>query len=157
MGKLITYEELDIREDGTIYYNGELKKSSYSNGYLTTGFNHKTHLVHRLVAEKYIPNHENKPQVNHINGVKDDNRVENLEWNTMSENMIHAYRTGLKGKSQLKQRKLTMKQAREIRSKYKTGKYSQRKLGKEYDISRVSIYHILHNTQYKENTNLIEC
>ena len=55
-----------------------------------------TYLVHRLVAQTFIPNPKDKPQVNHINGNKRDNRAENLEWVTASENTQHAVKTGLK-------------------------------------------------------------
>lgn len=59
----------------------------------------KTHKrLNRLVAEAFIPNPEKKTEVNHKNGNKKDNRAENLEWSTKSENMIHAYRFGLQKK-----------------------------------------------------------
>lgn len=52
--------------------------------------------VHKMVAETWIDNPNHYEEVNHINGDKDDNRVDNLEWVTHSENLRHAYRTGLK-------------------------------------------------------------
>jgi hypothetical protein len=73
-----------------------LTGSLYNTGYINFKlFKNKRFSQHRLIAEYFIPNIENKPQVNHINGIKNDNRIENLEWATAKENCNHAERTGL--------------------------------------------------------------
>ena len=66
-------------------------KDGYPTIKLCKGGKCKNHSVHRLVAEAYIPKIAGKNYVNHKNGVKADNRVENLEWCTPSENVKHAF------------------------------------------------------------------
>lgn len=73
-----------------------VNQSGYCAVDLGNGRTIKRHLVHRLVASAFIENPENKPQVNHINGKKNDNRLENLEWCTRSENQLHSIRIGLR-------------------------------------------------------------
>jgi len=90
-----------IKEDGRVWsnYKKDYKKFSLSNsGYLCTSIWIKGKecklFQHRLVAMKYIPNPDRKTQVNHKNGIKTDNRIENLEWCTASENSQHSYDNG---------------------------------------------------------------
>jgi hypothetical protein len=64
-------------------------------GYVKVRINRKDQFVHRLVAIAYLENLENKETVNHIDGNKENNHVNNLEWCTRSENLQHAYDTGL--------------------------------------------------------------
>lgn len=77
-----------------------LSQRHNKNGYMVIDLKYndgtkKYKLVHRLVAQAFIPNNENKPQVNHIDGNKENNDSNNLEWCTNGENQIHAYKNGL--------------------------------------------------------------
>ena len=73
-----------------------LKPHIFPNGYvyykLFLNQKQKNEMAHVLIAKYFIPNPENKPCVNHINGIKHDNRIENLEWATHSENLLHSFR-----------------------------------------------------------------
>lgn len=85
--------------------NRKLKFGINKYGYAIISLYHnkiaKTINLHRIVAENYINNINNKSQVNHINGIKTDNRVSNLEWVSCSENLKHAFKNGLKSHNQL--------------------------------------------------------
>lgn len=74
----------------------KLDKHGYPK--IRINFKRKCHhfYIHRLLAIYFIPNPENKPQVNHKNRIRDDNRLENLEWVTNQENIIHSFRNGRK-------------------------------------------------------------
>jgi hypothetical protein len=89
----------------------------YSSGYKRLSIQRKTILLHRLVAITFIPNLENKEQVNHIDGNKLNNKLENLEWVTNKENQVHKINSGLyKGEKGIIQYDLNMNKINEFKS-----------------------------------------
>lgn len=106
--------------------------------------------IHRIVAETFIPNPENKKTVNHINGIKTDNRVENLEWMTYSENNKHSFDTGLKKPTRKPinrgqnspNAKFKDEDIRVIRKIYSEG-VTQEKISKIYNVCRQTIGSII--------------
>lgn len=95
--------------------------------------------IHRLVALAFIPNPNNLPTVNHINGVKSDNRVENLEWCTYSENNQHAFDTKLKSYNHLTMSKLTSQDVLNIRKDIEN-KLKPNKIAAKYGVTVHTIY-----------------
>ena len=96
------YENYLVSSEGRVfskYKKGVIAQEETKYGYLNVTLykngNGKTRKVHRFVAEAFIDNPDNKPQVNHIDGNKKNNNVSNLEWVTAAENMKHACKTGL--------------------------------------------------------------
>lgn len=121
----------------------ELKLSKKGHqGYLKVNIGDKSMFVHRLVAIAYLPNPDNKETVNHINGIKDDNRLENLEWCTRSENSKHAYNTGLHKPYIGIKDKGNNKFYKEWNDLIKKG-ISMRKIGKEYNVSHRTVGNVI--------------
>lgn len=108
--------------------------------------------LHRLLAEAFIPNPQNHPQVNHLDGNKQNNNLENLEWVTAKENSQHAIATGLKIApmgEQFSGSKLTEDQVIQIRSEYIPRKVSRAKLAEKYHVSQGTIQCILERKTWK--------
>lgn len=95
-----TYKVSNLGQVRNIKTGRVLRPSRDAGGYLRVilclNGKPKSHLIHRLVATAFIPNPENKRTVNHISGDKTNNCVDNLEWNTYSENIKHAFKMSLK-------------------------------------------------------------
>ena len=137
----------EITSEGFVYSNvgrrkrlkGKITKEGYNMVVLTVNGRKLYKNVHRLVAENFIHNPENKPEVNHKDGNKTNNSVLNLEWCTSSENQKHARDKGLH------KCKINMEIAEEIRELYSTGNWTQADLGSKFGLKRSNIGCIINN------------
>jgi hypothetical protein len=127
-----------------------LKPHTNSSGYYQINLNRKsirtTFAIHQLVAQAFLDNRSSKPLVNHINGIKTDNNVNNLEWATYSENLEHAYKNRLRRAvktnevaSKNYKRKLTEQQVREIKLLIAAKSLTLKQIANQYDVGRSTI------------------
>jgi hypothetical protein len=163
MKQVIYKEKYIVYEDGRVFnikLNRFHKLTKHQQGYLTVKINCKNMKHHRVMAECFIPNPENKATVNHINGIKSDNRIENLEWSTQRENNLHAYANGLMDnvrKATINRNKSTKQKLANLRARQKavlntqTGIYYESV--KEAAISANMKYSTLVSNLYAKNTN----
>ena len=143
-----------INRAGEVYNtksNRKIKPSlTSSSGYYTVYVDGKNRLLHRLLAEVFIANPDNLPCINHKDGNKLNNDLNNLEWCTYSHNNKHAYKTGLKkyaftGGENSANRKLTVSDVKFIRENYKKydAVYGGRALAKTFNVTESCISSII--------------
>ena len=158
--KLKNYPGYSIFRDGKVTNDKTgrvLKAWKDSCGYLQVGLMinkvRKYKNVHRLLAETFISNPDNLPQVNYKDGIKLNTNLDNLEWTTISGNAKHAFKTGLrkappqpKGETHHRA-KLLDSDIDEIRNRYSCEKISQEALAKEFNVSQSWICGVVNNTE----------
>ena len=149
MGRVKTVER--FKSDGRHQSEGIRKTQLDFHGYefalLYNGHKMCRHSVHVLVANAFIPNPEHKPQVNHIDGNKTNNVVDNLEWVTASENQLHAIAHGLvipKRGDATKRTKVSDADVLRIRELRKTGEKLQH-LADMFGLSLAHVGRIVNN------------
>lgn len=143
-----------ITEDGKVWnystsnflsLRGSGKRSGKKRGYKTVALwsrdkKYTYFYVHRLVAIHFIPNLKKLKTVNHKDGNKENNTIENLEWCTHKDNVNHAFLNGFTTRGEKNtSTKLTRDQVREIREKYKNDGISQMQLAKIYKVTQTNI------------------
>ena len=158
LGRIRTVKHKILRTNGK-YYTAEptiLKPSINHSGYLRFAVKYNNKLssfyVARIIAETFLENHENKLEVNHINGIKTDNRVSNLEWCSRSENCKHSFDTGLQKakRGELNgNSKLTRDQVNYIREQKRIGGrfWGRERIAKELGISSAHVKDIANNPE----------
>lgn len=160
MRKIDDLEHYFIDRSGKVYSNvgsslRELKATITKKGYLNIKIKGKTYKVHRLVALAYIPNPQNLPQVNHIDGNKSNNQDSNLEWVNNSENQLHAWKTGLQPVRHAVNTSLTQEQADAIRRTYTESDIGTSELARNYGVSKTTIKDILNAKYYNLDKSIL--
>lgn len=149
--KTLSLNDYEICKNGEIVNKRSGRKIKFdlnSKGYPRVTIAGKKYFVHKLVAEKFVPNPLKKEQVNHKNGIKTDNRVENLEWVTNQENRNHAmnFNLHLKGEA-CSWSKLTEKNVDFIRN---NKELSKKELAEKFKVSVFTIKSVLSYKSWKK-------
>jgi hypothetical protein len=154
-----TYYKVSTRGRVFSYRSNRIvKPSKIGSGYLciSTRLNGRASpclalRIHRLVAIAFLDNPDNLPEVNHIDGIKTNNDITNLEWCTHQENVIHASKLGLlhitRGVDS-PVAKLFKEEVEQIRDLYATKAFTQLELSLMYDVSRPTISRVINNKVY---------
>ena len=145
-----TLEDYEITRSGEVinkHTGKHVKPQKNGKGYYRVAIGKKLLFVHRLVAEKYIPNPDNKPQVNHKDGNKLNNCVDNLEWVTNKQNRDHAMKSGLHFCGEkCPWSKLTQNQVDFIRNHREL---NSKELAKLFEVSESHVREIRRNESWK--------
>lgn len=146
----LTIDDYEITRDGKVinkHTGHTLAPQPNGKGYLRVSIGKKLMFIHRLVAEKYIPNPENKPQVNHKDGNKLNNCVDNLEWVTNQENRNHAVDNDLQVTGErCSWAKLTEENVKEIRA---NPGYENEYWARKFKVSRGTINDVVNYRTWK--------
>ena len=152
MKQILNLTNYYITEDGKVFSlvhgQKELKTRVNKTGYEDIKILGKNYKIHRLVADAFIPNPNNLPQVNHIDGNKLNNHSSNLEWCNNSQNQKHAWDNNLQIKRHAVNCLFTQEQADYIRKEYISTNTSQRKLAAKYSVSKTTIQDLLNGKYY---------
>lgn len=153
--RMLTLDDYEITRDGRVINkitHHVLKPQPNAKGYLRVSISKKLIFVHRLVAEKYVPNPNNLPQVNHKDGNKLNNNADNLEWVDNLENRTHAVKTGLHlSGEKATNHKLDWEKVEFIRSHLEI---SSTELARKFGVSRGTINDVKNYRTWKIKNNL---
>ena len=165
LGRVKSLDKLVVQKTGQRYWvKGQILKPYQDGcGYLMVNLAHKgkksMRKVHRMVAEKFCSNPDNKPCVNHIDSNNKNNRYDNLEWCTNLENIKHYWRSPLKisyGEGNANS-KLKTEEVLEIRRTYIKGDsiFGSKPLARKFGVSDMTIRNILNNKKWRHTNEII--